>query len=353
MDRADEIVAAVCSARVEGRRLLCAGTSSKRDWRRAETGGEMLSLEEHVGVEDYQPAELVMTARAGTPLKEIEQTLAQHGQMLAFEPPQYYGSGTIGGAVAAGLSGPNRPWGGATRDAVLGVEMVNGRGQRLRFGGQVMKNVAGYDLSRLQAGAFGSLGALLSASVRVQPIWESSTTVHLDLDAASALDCVRRVAQRALPLAGTCWTDGVLSFRLGGDSAAVQRAQASIGGDMDAQSPLWGQLRDHRHEFFKATDVARDRYDQSLWRVSTPPSAPLPECAPQDVLVEWGGGLRWLWHDEPEYVAGYAARVGGWAWRRGDAPALPPDQLKYMRALRDAFDPEQVFATPLYLSDAD
>ena len=157
---------------------MMTGAGTKREWLPVPDDGEILSLADHSGIDQYQPDELVVTVRAGTPIRDVMQTLERDDQMLAFEPPLYYGGGTIGGAIASGHSGPARPWGGAVRDAVLGVTMINGKGQLLKFGGQVMKNVAGYDVSRLQAGAYGSLGVLLSLSIRVQPRWELRIRVN-------------------------------------------------------------------------------------------------------------------------------------------------------------------------------
>ena len=353
MDRASEIVDSVTAAGATGKRLAVCGSASKRDWVPASHAGELLSVSEHAGIEDYQPTELVITARAGTAMSEIEQCLAREHQMLAFEPPRYYGMGTFGGAVACGHSGPNRPWGGALRDAVLGVDLVNGRGERLMFGGQVMKNVAGYDVSRLQAGAYGSLGVLLAVSLRVQPLWESRSTTRLELDIAQALKLTRKLARQPLPVTGTCWVEGGLYIRFAGDGSAVQRGQQGVGGDIDPQALLWNSVRDQQHDFFKASRMAQDRGEQALWRVSTPPAAELPECPASDIMIEWGGGLRWVWHDDAEFVINYARKAGGWAWRRGDRLPVPALQRKYMGAIKQAFDPDAVFVSPLDFSDAD
>lgn len=353
MDHSTQIIAAVTAAHENHSQLSISGSGSKRDWLPSTGDSELLSVGEHAGIEDYQPTELVITARAGTSIKEIEQYLARERQMFAFEPPQYYGQGTFGGAVACGYSGPNRPWGGALRDAVLGVELVNGRGERLTFGGQVMKNVAGYDISRLQAGAYGCLGVLLTISMRVQPMWESCTTLRLQCDAQDSQQTARALAQRAVPVTATCWVDGELYIRLAGDTAAVARSQRNIGGDVDTQPGLWEKVRDHQHEFFKAMTLARHRDEQSLWRVSAPPAAALPQCPAEDLLIEWAGGLRWLWHDDAAFVTAYAKSIGGWAWRRGDALLVEPQQRNYMAAIKQAFDPQNVFVSPLDFAHAD
>lgn len=343
----EHIAATVRAAVEDGRQLRICGSGSKRDWRGADSHGDMLSLTEHAGIKDYDGEELVITARAGTPLKELRQTLAQGEQMLSSDPPLYFGEGTVGGMVSAGLSGPTRPWGGSVRDAVLGAEIVNGLGERLKFGGQVMKNVAGYDVSRLMTGAFGSLGVLLSVSLRVQPAKPTQTTLRLELSANEAIATMRGLARRNLPLWGTWWHGGVLYVRLAGSEAAVVDAIAKIGGERTEPGPLWEEVRDQRLPFFKADDVAASRDGQSLWRIVVPPAAPMPDVAEADAAVEWGGGLRWVWHPDATYVRDYAEAHQGWAWARGGVQPVPAGQRDLMRALREAFDPKGVFVSGL------
>ncbi|MDZ7669743.1 MAG: glycolate oxidase subunit GlcE [Gammaproteobacteria bacterium] len=303
----------------------------------ADAGGQLLSVAEHHGIVDYRPEELVLTARAGTPLREVERVLAQAGQHLPFEPPQFHGGGTLGGAVAAGLSGPGRPWRGALRDALLGVELLNGRGEVLRFGGQVMKNVAGYDVSRLQAGAFGTLGLLLAVSVKVLPRPSVERTRVFELPPAEALVCCRAWARRPYPITATCYHRGQLRVRLSGAEAAVTQAAAQLGGDDDTSSGFWPALRDQRLEFFA---------EPGLWRTSVPPAAALPA---EDCLVTWGGAERWWRPGDRQAARRQAAAQGGYA-RPYDGSFgvrtgahLSGAESRLSERLRQAFDPHRVF----------
>jgi glycolate oxidase FAD binding subunit len=340
-DRAEALCDAVRAAAASGEPLRVVGSGSK-DFLCGGGGGgrppRQLNVAEHRGVLDYRPEELVITARAGTPLKELEQTLAAAGQHLPFEPPRLHGGGTLGGAVACGLSGPGRPWRGAVRDAVLGVELVNGRGECLRFGGQVMKNVAGYDVSRLQAGAFGTLGVLLAVSVKVLPQPEVERTVCFETTAQSALARCRALARRPLPLSAACWVDGVLRLRLSGAEAAVRAAAAELGGELERDGAFWASLRDHRHPHLA---------EPGLWRCALPPAAgaPLDGC-----LINWAGAERW-WrcHGPADAMRRQLAEAGGHG-RPFDAsfgarlgPHLSALEQRFSMALRRAFDPHGLF----------
>lgn len=353
---AGPIIEAVRSAREHGQRLSIRGHGSKRDWL-ADTPGAFLETLEHSGIVTYDPAELVVTAKAGTPLRDLSAELALQGQSLAFEPPQFFDSGTVGGMLSAGLSGPARPWCGATRDAVLGVELVNGLGETLTFGGQVMKNVAGYDVARLATGACGALGVVLQASLRVQPVREHVVTLAFELGVAEANATSRRLAREYLPLTGSWWARGRLYLRLAGSEAALLAAREQLGGEQVDAGNLWSEVRDHTHDFFKAgaRDVSGDAeqaHPQKLWRVVVPPGAPMPEVPDADLAVEWGGGQRWIWHDRDDAVVAYANTHKGWACARGEAQALEPLQQRYMTAIKTAFDPHGVFASPLDLGSA-
>ena len=353
MDTAQRIVEAIKGARANGQRLVPRGQGSKRRWL-AEASGEFLETLEHTGIVAYDPAELVVTARAGTPLRELTAELAHAGQALAFEPPQFFASGTVGGMVSAGLSGPSRPWCGSTRDAVLGVEIVNGLGEQLTFGGQVMKNVAGYDVSRLMTGACGALGVVLQASLRVQPVREHAVTLRFELDAQRANDKCRQLAGTYLPLTGTWWAEGCLYLRLAGTEAGVLSACRSLGGERMAPGRMWEDIRDHAAAFFKAESRQLDgATHQRLWRVIVPPAAPLSELPEADLAVEWGGGQRWLWHSDEDHVMSYARAHQGWAQALGEGCALDAAQHRYMSAIKRAFDPDAVFASPLALEVVD
>ncbi|MHA7601233.1 glycolate oxidase subunit GlcE [Alicycliphilus sp. T452] len=260
--------------------------------------GEPLDMRPLAGIVSYEPSELVVTALAGTPLAELEALLAQHGQCLPFEPPRFAPGGTVGGMVAAGLSGPARASVGAVRDYVLGVEIVNGKGELLRFGGQVMKNVAGYDVSRLMAGAWGQLGIITEVSLKVLPVPPAEATLRFDCGQAEALALLHAWGGQPLPLNASCWVEdggaGRLYVRLRGARAAVDAACSSMGGELqDAPTVAgdWQACRDQCLPWFAARAPGH-----ALWRLSVPQTAPalaLPAgVAPP--LIEWHGGLRWV-----------------------------------------------------------
>ena len=245
------------------------------------------------GIVEYEPTELVITARTGTPLMEIESLLRENGQMLAFEPPHFSNTTTLGGCVATGLSGPRRPSAGAVRDFVLGVRILDGNGRDMHFGGQVMKNVAGYDVSRLMVGAMGTLGVLLEVSLKVLPIPAVERTLILEMDEACAIEFMNRWAGRPLPISATGFTDNQLYIRLSGSDSAVRAAQKQLGGEACSESDIfWQSLRNQTHKFFKPAI--------SLWRLSiksTTPPLSFPGLHARQ-LIEWNGALRWLAFDE-------------------------------------------------------
>ena len=342
-DRAAELVDAVRSAAADGRQLAIVGMGSKAP---AKLSGDALPAAEHAGVLDYRPEELVLTARGGTSLEEIRALLGQRRQHLPFEPPMIGGKGTLGGAVATGWSGPGRPWRGGVRDAVLGVEMINGIGERLVFGGQVMKNVAGYDLSRLQAGAWGSLGVLLSVSVRLSPQPQQERTCQLECNATEALAWMRRWARLFSPISATCFDDGVLSVRLSGLAESVDAAASRIGAEQSPDLSLWNELRDRTLPIFQAAGDA-GHGGARLWQINCAPAAELPSGR---CLIEWGGARRWWRTDEPpSAVCAYAARAGGAAMRAGAASRF---DTPLMGRLKRAFDPEVTFNPHLLDADA-
>ena len=312
--------------------------------------GELLSTRALCGISDYAPTELVITARAGTPLAEVEAALAERGQYLAFEPPRYAPGGTIGGMVAAGLSGPSRAAMGAARDHVLGASLLSGRGEVLSFGGQVMKNVAGYDVSRLLVGSLGTLGVILEVSLRVVPQPVESRTLCFEMDAAHALQQINRWGGQPLPINASAWIGGRLWVRLAGARAAVRSAAGLLGGDAigEADAP-WCELRDHRHAYFSAAWAALE-HGASLWRLSVAATTP-PLQLPGHGLVEWGGAQRWLVTDAAAEAVRECARTsGGHATLfrgRGDgvrvfAPLSAPVARIHER-LMTAFDPDRIF----------
>lgn len=308
--------------------------------------GAFLDTGGHSGIVAYQPGELVVTARAGTRLAEVESALAERGQMLAFEPPHFGDNATLGGTVAAGLSGPRRPYAGAARDFVLGSRIVNGRGELLRFGGEVMKNVAGYDISRLMAGSFGTLGLLLDISLKVLPAPARETTLVRQATQAQAIDTMNELAGKALPLSGAYWEAGRLYLRVSGTPLAVAGAAATIGGELLDDNAFWTRGREQQTPFFCES--------QRLWRLSLPPATPPLQVAgfdPEDCAIDWGGAQRWLRGDperdaatEAEALRAAAAAAGGHAtlFRGSGAPAfhpLPRAMQALQERVKQALDP--------------
>jgi glycolate oxidase FAD binding subunit len=246
--------------------------------------GEILDTRGYAGVVKYEPTELVVTARCGTPLADLEKALAEKNQFLPFEPPHFGTGATLGGCIAAGLAGPRRASAGAVRDFLLGTKIIDGRGRVLRFGGEVMKNVAGYDVSRLMAGSLGTLGLIAEASLKVLPRSPAERTLRLEMAEAPALEAMNRWAGQPLPISATAWHDGRLFVRLSGAEPTVEAAARRIGGESEPH-PGWEQIREHTHPFFAGAEP--------LWRISVP-SVAAPLGLPGRQLIEWGGALRWL-----------------------------------------------------------
>ena len=334
--------------------------------------GETLDTAAYRGVIEYEPTELVLTARAGTPLAEIDEALREKGQMLAFEPPHFgslpsplappplkgvlygvpgtgegnvvsaapkMGMATLGGCIAAGLSGPRRAYTGAVRDLVLGVRMLDGKGSDLRFGGRVMKNVAGYDLSRLMAGSLGTFGVILEVSLKTLPLPAAEFTLRREQTSAEAIALMNEWAGKPLPLSATCHIDNQLYVRLSGAVAAVRAAREKLGGEEVADgTAFWRDLREQQLDFF--------RQSQPLWRLSLKSTTP-PLNLPGRQLLEWGGALRWLKSDaDAETVRKAAAHGGGHAtlFRGGDKTSgvfhpLPPVLMRLHQRLKQSFDP--------------
>lgn len=304
--------------------------------------GEVLDTTRYTGVVDYAPEELVITARAGTPLAELEAVLAEKNQMLPFEPPHFGPRATLGGCVACGLSGPRRPYAGAVRDFVLGVTLMDGRGEALRFGGQVMKNVAGYDVSRLVVGALGTLGLILDVSLKVLPRPAEELTLQFEMDLRHAIAAMNRWAGEPLPISATCFHDHVLSVRLSGARAAVSAARARLGGQvLAAGEDFWRGIREQTANFF--------RDPRPLWRIALPSTRPLDQ--PGKELVEWGGALRWLFTDADAATVRAAARAAGghatlFRAERKDVPVftpLPEPLARLTRRVKTVFDPHGIF----------
>jgi glycolate oxidase FAD binding subunit len=342
-DQTTELLERVRAAAASHTPVDIQGSGSKTFLGRAPVG-EPLLVGGHCGILNYQPKELVVTARGGTTLEEIEGTLAKEGQMLPFEPP-YFGPGaTLGGSVACGLSGPARPYSGSARDFVLGMRVLSGRAETLRFGGEVMKNVAGYDVSRLMTGAFGTLGVLLEVSLKVMPVPAVERTLVQERSAAEAIALMNQWAGRPLPLTATCHDGNHLYLRLSGAETSVRQAASVIGGEtLSNHGDFWrNRLREQGHGFFQG--------EKPLWRISLPPATP-PLDLPGKWLMEWGGAQRWLRTDlDAAAIRKAAAAAGGHAtlFRGGDRSGavfhpLPPALLQLHRNLKQAFDPLGLF----------
>ncbi|MEK8034375.1 glycolate oxidase subunit GlcE [Ideonella sp. DXS29W] len=363
------IVEAVREASQAQRPLRILGGGTK-DFLGGEPQGEPLDVKPLRGISAYEPSELVVTVRAGTPLAELEAALAEKGQCLPFEPPRLGAvlglpplgvvaaasangafPGTVGGMVASGLAGPARSAVGGVRDYLLGATLVNGRAQVLSFGGQVMKNVAGYDVSRALAGSMGQLGVIAEVSLKVLPVAPARQTLRFDLDQATALRRVNEWAGQPLPLSASAWWDGALIVRLQGARAAVASATQRLGGELIPEhlaDGFWNGLRDQRDEYF---DQARQAVASGarLWRLSVAPAAPRLELG-GPLLIEWGGGQRWLVTDAAaQRVRDVAAEANGHAmvWLGdkscGACAPVPAAERRLQMALKAAFDPHRLF----------
>jgi glycolate oxidase FAD binding subunit len=345
MDDSERLVAEVSQALASGTPLAIRGGNSKAFLGRA-VQGVVLDTRSHRGVVSYDPTELVITARAGTPLAELNATLDAAGQMLPCEPPAFGGAATVGGMVAAGLAGPRRPWSGSVRDFVLGCRVITGHAKHLRFGGEVMKNVAGYDVSRLLAGSFGCLGVITEVSLKVLPKPRATTCLSLELDAGEALRELSAWRRAVLPVSAACYVDGRLHVRLEGGAGSVASALDRIGGKQ-LEPGFWDDLREHRLGFF---DDPRP-----LWRLSLPNASPLLDL-PGDTLLDWGGAQRWLKSDAPAATLRRIAHAaGGHATcftpnADGDVDAdaepftpLAPALLRFHRQLKQKLDPRGLF----------
>ncbi|MBI3574229.1 MAG: glycolate oxidase subunit GlcE [Gammaproteobacteria bacterium] len=367
-DISKSLVEAVQSAAAARTPLQITGGGTKTFYGR-QSNGQRLEVGGHRGILSYEPTELVITARAGTPLADIEAALAEKNQMLAFEPPHFAdriearGAGqggpggafgenaTLGGAIACGFSGPRRPWSGSARDFVLGTKILNGKGEILRFGGQVMKNVAGFDVSRLMAGALGTLGVLLEISLKILPRLEEELTLAFELPADQAITTINTWSGQPLPLSAACHVGNILYIRVSGTRTALQAARMQLGGKaIEKGGALWHDLREQRHPFFDGATP--------LWRLSVPPTTPPMNLSGQ-WLVDWGGAQRWFKSDAPagdirraaEAAGGHATLFRGGA-RHGEVfHPLPPVLHAMHRRLKQAFDPQRILNPGRLYSD--
>ncbi|MGR9106529.1 MAG: glycolate oxidase subunit GlcE [Gammaproteobacteria bacterium] len=341
-DISTELQSAVRDAINRASPLSIRGNGSKAFYGR-ETRGSTLNTAGHSGILHYEPTELVLTARCGTPLDLIEATLAEQGQMPGFEPPYFGLSPTLGGVVASGLSGPRRPFSGSVRDFVLGCRVINGRGEILSFGGEVMKNVAGYDLSRLMAGSLGTLAVILEVSLKVIPCPEFELTLRQEREETDAIEQMNRWLAKPLPISGLAWHRGVLSVRLSGGQAAVHAAWRTLGGERLADAcDFWMNLRDQKLAFFQTPG--------DLWRLSLAPAARAIGLS-GDWFYEWGGAQRWFVSQDPaQTLFEVAQRFGGHASRFRSEKArdqvfqpLTGPEARLQARLKNAFDPHGIF----------
>jgi len=333
----------IVAATANGTPLQIRGGGTK-DWYGQELRGDLLDTRAYSGIVDYEPTELVITARCGTPLSEIDAALAANNQVLAFEPPRFGGVSTIGGMVAAGLSGPGRQCSGSVRDFVLGADLMDAQGQVLHFGGQVMKNVAGYDVSRLLTGSLGTLGLILQVSLKVLPQPFASSTRVFEVDQANAIRLLNEWGGQPLPVSASAWVNGVLTIRLSGAQAAVDAAEKKLGGaELSNGDDFWRDLREQSHAFFADPEAP-------LWRLSLP--SVTPALALDGVqLIEWGGAQRWYrGQATADAIRTAAIAAGGHAslYRGGDKRVgvfhpLAPAVAAIHRKLKASFDPSGIF----------
>ena len=291
--------------------------------------GEVLDTRGYAGIVSYEPTELVVTARCGTSLVELETILREENQFLPFEPPHFGPGATLGGCIAAGLAGPRRAAVGAVRDFVLGARLIDGRGRAMHFGGAVMKNVAGYDVSRVLAGSLGTLGLVAEASLKVLPRPPCERTLRLEMGEADAIAAMNRWSGQPLPVSATAWHEGQLFVRLSGAEPAVHAAAHRVGGEK-IDDGLWNELKEHTHPFFDGPEP--------LWRVSLPSTATLDVTGKK--LIEWGGALRWVrGNDSVRRAAPQATLFRASDKSAGAFAPLDPVNARLHKALKAAFDP--------------
>ncbi|MCW9048336.1 MAG: glycolate oxidase subunit GlcE [Gammaproteobacteria bacterium] len=340
-DNSQQIQAHILDAYKIKKALKICGGNSKHFYGHEVDAGS-LDVSEHKGIISYEPTELVVTVRAGTLLSELETTLHESNQILPFEPPHFTDKATIGGTIACNLSGPARAYNGAARDFVLGSRIINGKAEDLKFGGQVMKNVAGYDASRLMCGAMGTLGVILDVSLKVLPKPETEITLAHQCDINQAMYNMHQWVKQSLPVTASCYDGSQLFIRLSGSDSSVNSARKIIGGEVIENSPLlWQQIKEQTHNFFKT--------DKALWRLSLSSNNP-PLDIPGDTLYEWGAALRWLKTDSSsaeireklETVGGHAVLFRN---NTSDTPAFHPlsdGLLNIHKKLKNAFDPQNI-----------
>ncbi len=342
-DQTDKLKTRILDALENNHPVKIVGGNSKAFLGRKPVSDNEINTRVHNGIISYEPGELTLTARSGTPLKEIEAVLTDHNQMLAFEPPHFGDGATLGGTIACNLSGPRRPYSGAARDFVLGTRIINGKGEVLRFGGEVIKNVAGYDVSRLMTGAMGTLGLILDVSLKVLPRPETEITRSFEFKPGEAIAQMNAWAGQSLPVSATCFYDGRLYLRLSGSKSATLSAAQRMGGEPVLNPDrFWIDLREHSLPFFES--------DRLLWRFSLPGITEPLSASDAPMLIEWGGSQRWCFSSlPPAEIHQMLESVGGHAtqFRHHNGisevyhPLKPVIKLLH-RNLKNAFDPNNI-----------
>jgi len=345
-DYPQAFVDCISDARTRQTPLYIQGGNSKRHWLGRTPEGQTLDVSSHSGVVDYQPSELVITARAGTTIAELNAVTASENQYLACEPAVLSNLATLGGSLACNLSGPGRPWAGALRDHVLGVQLINGKAECLNFGGQVMKNVAGYDVSRLQAGALGTLGLITQVSIKVLPKPETTATLCFEMNATDALRQMNQRAMEPRPLSGAAWLDGVLYLRLSGAKAAVDNTSKLWGGERHDEHAIWREFQEL--DFLPA---AKDETDKNLasapvMRQSVAPTTPLADITP--LALNWAGAQRWFVNNNSALESnavtggGHVQCFAGGNRSQEMGPALDSVQQTLHKRVKAAMDPHSI-----------
>lgn len=347
--RALDEIRAVLRDAVSKRQPVSIEGGGTKAWLRPAARGQLLSMSTYRDIVDYAPAELVVVVRAGTPLSTLQATLSAEGQQLAFEPPNTGPASTIGGVIGAGLSGPARPYTAAVRDHVLGVKLLGADGDVLRFGGQVMKNVAGYDVSRLVVGAWGALGPVIEVALRVVPCPALERVLCCPLPPDEVQAWVTRKMSRNWPVTGLCHDGERLHLRLAGSVAGVDAACAALdSGFTEDAGDFWARLRDLQLPFFADP--------RPLWRIVVPPATPALRIAGL-TLLDWGGAQRWLKSAAPpDEIAAQVAAVGGNVWRFDERFArrrqdLSPARRVLEARIRQSFDPDGLFNPELDIAE--
>jgi len=342
-DQTDNLKNQIASAAEEKCPVAIVGGNSKAFLGQKVDLDNVIHTQGHTGISSYEPGELTLTARSGTLLKDIETVLTEHNQMLAFEPPHFGSNATLGGTIACNLSGPRRPYAGAARDFVLGTRIINGKGEILRFGGEVIKNVAGYDVSRLMTGAMGTLGLLLDVSLKVLPLPEHETTSSFEMTPGQAISTMNAWAGKSLPVSATCYYDQRLYVRLSGTKSSTLKASEKMGGEtVPKAGKFWLSVREQKLSFFENSEP--------LWRLSLPGLTQPLEIINRPILMEWSGAQRWFSSSQaPTVIREMLEDVGGHATKfrnhEGVGDVFHPLSrgIKVLhRNLKTAFDPMNI-----------